>query len=107
MIEDKATGPALEAELMAEGVRAEVVRCRTGSLSKETRAALVTHLFSAGMVALPGRALGPISIDWVEEHVAEFADFPQGRNDDRVDTCTQFLRWAAETQGLVDRGAWG
>ena len=107
LIEDKATGPALEAELRAEGVRAEVVRCRTGSLSKETRAALVTHLFAAGMVALPGRALGPISIDWVEEHVAEFADFPQGRNDDRVDTATQFLRWAAETQGLVDRGTWG
>lgn len=103
LIEDKAVGPALEAEIRAEGRGVEIVRCRTGSLSKETRAALTTHLFRAGLVALPGKAWGPVEIGWVEPHLAEFADFPQGRNDDRVDTCTQFLRWAEETQGLLDR----
>ena len=106
LIEDKAVGPALEAELRAEGVRAEVVRSRTGSLSKTTRAALVTHLFAAGLVKLPASEVGRISVGWVDEHLTEFADFPQGRQDDRVDTCTQFLRWAAETQGLVDRQPW-
>lgn len=103
LIEDKAVGPALEAELRAEGRGVEIVTCRTGSLSKETRAALTTHLFRAGLVCLPGQEWGPVEVGWVEPHLAEFADFPQGRNDDRVDTATQFLRWAEETQGLLDR----
>jgi hypothetical protein len=103
LIEDKATGPALQATLEAEGVDAEIVRCKTGSLSKETRGALVEHLFAQGQVQVPFRAWGPVSLDWVEPHLQEWEDFPQGKNDDRVDTGVQFLRWASEHQGLIDQ----
>lgn len=105
LIENKVGGASLAADLEEELAEAgiEVVRVATGSLSKETRAALAAHLFDAGLVALPAGEWGPVGTGWVEEHLTEWADFPQGKNDDRVDTGVQFLRWAADHQGLVDR----
>ena len=53
----------------------------------------ITHLYAqsarieAGHVWLPERA------PWLEDLRAELASFPHGRQDDQVDSISQFLSW--------------
>ncbi|MCP4967380.1 MAG: phage terminase large subunit [bacterium] len=53
--------------------------------SKEARVAAITHYFSGGNIFVPDQ------VNWVGELIHEFAAFPAGRYDDRVDAISQAL----------------
>ena len=55
--------------------------------SKTERAGAVMAMIEAGRVLLPKEAL------WLDDFMAEVLAFPSGRNDDQVDSMTQFLNW--------------
>ncbi len=54
-------------------------------LDKETRAQQVALMIERGRVHLPPQA------DWIDMFIDEMAAFPHGRNDDMVDTASQFF----------------
>jgi predicted phage terminase large subunit-like protein len=55
---------------------------------KEFRFDEITPMIEAGDVFVPETA------DWIDLFVREVAQFPDGANDDQVDSMTQYLRWA-------------
>jgi predicted phage terminase large subunit-like protein len=56
--------------------------------SKEFRFDEITPIIEAGEVYLPEDA------PWVDLFVNEVGQFPEGSNDDQVDTLAQYLRWS-------------
>jgi predicted phage terminase large subunit-like protein len=93
LIEDTACGPALIADLQESGIR--VRKFNPGNTPKITRAHLVSDVLDDGLVWVPGRKLEDGTRDpetltvRAEAVVAECEVFPNGENDDYVDTCTQ------------------
>lgn len=85
LVEDKANGPAIIADLRAE-IPGLVAVEPDGS--KEARAAAVSPMCEAGNVHLPDPAIWPEVNEWLDE----ICTFPKGIHDDRVDTFTQALR---------------
>lgn len=55
--------------------------------SKEERLVCVTAQLEAGVCVLPTEAL------WLDDFRRELRAFPNGRNDDQVDSLTQFLEY--------------
>jgi len=95
LVEDKANGPAVVAQL----------RQTIGGFvtwdpkdSKEARAHAVSPFIEGGDVELPDASMAP----WVAGFVDEAASFPNGTHDDQVDACTQALH-----RLLLDTGAGG
>lgn len=84
LIEDKANGPAVISSL-ARRVAGIVPVEPDGS--KLARASAVAPFAESGNVWLPDPQLAP----WVMEFVEECAGFPNGANDDQVDTFSQAL----------------
>lgn len=82
LVEDKANGPAIIAELKAT-IAAIVPVTVKGS--KEARAHAVTGKIEAGNVYLP------VNAPWLGDYLGELAEFPNGANDDQVDATTQAL----------------
>lgn len=84
IVEDKANGPAVIAALRrtVPGIIPEEPQG-----SKLARAHAVSPLVEAGNVWIPEPELCP----WVAEFVEEHAAFPNGANDDMVDTTSQAL----------------
>ncbi len=84
LVENKANGPALIASLSKKivGIVPEEPRG-----SKQVRAAAASPLAEAGNVVIPDAALAPWVGDWVEE----LAGFPNGANDDQVDSAVQAI----------------
>lgn len=82
LIEDKANGPAIISMLRHEVVGVIPVE---PDGSKVARANAVTGIIEGGNVYLPRYAA--FTSEFIEEH----ASFPNGINDDLVDSCTQFL----------------
>lgn len=82
LIEDKANGPAIIAMLKHEIPGIIAIEPKG---SKVARANAVTGIIEGGNVYLPRYA------DFTAEFVEEHAAFPNGVNDDLVDSCTQFL----------------
>ena len=82
LIEDKANGPAIIAMLRHEMTGIVPVNPEG---SKLARANAVTGIIESGNVLLPRYA------DFTGEFIEEHAAFPNGVNDDLVDSCTQFL----------------
>lgn len=82
LIEDKANGPAIIAMLKHE---ISGIIPITPTESKIARANAVTGIVESGNVYLPRYS------DFTNEFVEEHASFPNGVNDDLVDSCTQFL----------------
>lgn len=82
LIEDKANGPAIIAMLRHE---ISGIVAITPTESKIARANAVTGIIESGNVYLPRYA--SFTSEFIEEHAA----FPNGINDDLVDSCTQFL----------------
>jgi hypothetical protein len=74
-----------------------------GGEAKALRVETASPYVTTGLCKLPGYALGHIKTDWVEPHLEEFRDWPQGSNDDRLDTWSQLCRWAATELGLRPR----
>ena len=56
---------------------------------KETRLLSVCHLIESGAISVPSDA------PWLAVFQREVTLFPNGKNDDQVDSLSQFLRWMA------------
>jgi predicted phage terminase large subunit-like protein len=114
LIEDKANGPAVIAQLQ-HTVAGIVPEEPQGS--KEARAYAVSPLIEAKNVYLPAQAIAP----WVDDFIEECAAFgPKAKHDDQVDAMTQALNrlflqpfsggdtWQPEEYDLYDsRGYYG
>jgi predicted phage terminase large subunit-like protein len=82
LIEDKANGSAVIDAIKKEVMGVIPVQPEGG---KESRAHAVSPQIEAGNVHLPKWA------PWVQDYVEEWANFPNGKNDDMVDSTTQAL----------------
>jgi len=82
LVEDKANGPAVIATLR-KTIPGIVPEEPQGS--KESRAHAISPFHQAGNLWIPDPSLAA----WVGGFVDEHADFPNGANDDQVDTTTQ------------------
>ena len=91
IVEDKASGQSLIQELV-RNTRIPVLPVKVDK-DKVARAYSATPLIEAGKVWLPEEA------EWLFDYIEELSAFPNGRNDDQVDSTTQalsFLRAPAE-----------
>jgi len=86
LIEAKATGITLQQELRRMSIPVTMYSPggRRAGTDKIARANSVAPMFEAGMVWAP-------KTDWAEELVEECAAFPNGDNDDMVDSTTQAM----------------
>ena len=84
LIEDKANGPAIISMLKRELHGIIPVNPEGG---KVVRAQAVSPLMEAGNVYIPDPSIAP----WVHDYIEEFAVFPNGKNDDQVDSTSQAL----------------
>lgn len=75
-----------------------VVAIQTKQQSKEFRFDGVTPMFASGQARIP---VG--NTDWSAEVESELFGFPSAKNDDYVDTVSQYLAWARE-RGSSRRG---
>ncbi len=84
LIEDTANGSAL-IDRAKRKKWFKVIPIIPDGRSKTAR--LVAHIntIKNGRIQLPGLA------KWRENYIAEFLEFPRGRNDDQVDATTQYL----------------
>lgn len=101
LIEDKANGPAIMADLRHD--LAGLIPVQTGANSKIARARSISGYVESGNVYLPEAGL-PASFDhdgeyWVKTFIDEHAAFPKGAHDDQVDTTSQALREMLERYG--------
>ncbi len=85
LVEDASSGIALNQELQ-RNTRIPVIPVLAKG-SKEVRAKAATPMIEAGRVFLPGSA------PWLHEYIEELAEFPNGANDDQVDSTTQALSY--------------
>lgn len=69
--------------------RVPVIPIATKQQSKAFRFDGVTPMFASGQVYLPEKG-----VDWIADVEAELYAFPNGRNDDYVDTVSQYLTYA-------------
>ena len=88
IIEDKGSGTQLLQQIRSER-RVDIPRpiAFTPQEDKLVRMAAQSTRIEAGQVFIPEE--GP----WLAEFRAEFAQFPNGRYDDQVDSVSQFLAW--------------
>jgi predicted phage terminase large subunit-like protein len=86
LIEAKATGVTLQQELRRVGIPVTMYTPggRRAGTDKISRANSVAPVFEAGMVWAPERL-------WADELIEECAAFPNGDNDDMVDSTTQAI----------------
>ena len=86
LIEAKATGVTLQQELRRLGIPVTMYTPggRRSGTDKVSRAHAIAPVFESGMVWAPETA-------WAEELIEECAAFPNGDNDDMVDSTTQAI----------------
>lgn len=87
IIEERASGQALIQELLAE-TEMPVIPFRDKNIDKVMRAHAVTGYFESGVVKIPTEKEKP----WVEKFKSELEFFPNGTNDDIVDSAVQGVR---------------
>jgi predicted phage terminase large subunit-like protein len=95
LVEDKANGPAVIAQLRQKVPGMVPINPKD---SKAARVAAVSPFIEAGNVHLPAAARAP----WILDFVEECAGFPTAAHDDQVDTMTQAI-----TRLLLDGSATG
>ncbi|MEH2393895.1 MAG: phage terminase large subunit [Nostoc sp.] len=88
LIEDKANGPAVISMLQREIPGLIAIEPLGGKL---VRAVAIAPFVEAGNVFLPD----PSIASWVGDYVGEFSTFPNGSNDDQVDSTSQAINWLA------------
>ena len=88
LIEDKGSGTGLLQELQASGFGKSRAIVPKGD--KGLRLGSVTPMIEEGRVFLPAVAV------WRDDYVYELCGFPGLRNDDQVDSTSQFLAWFRE-----------
>ena len=88
LIEDRASGQSLIQVLDVE-TRIPVIAIRPDA-NKVIRTSEISPIIEAGHVHLPENA------PWLIRYETQIAQFPLGREDDDVDSTTQFLRWVSK-----------
>ncbi|HAC57402.1 MAG TPA: terminase [Rhodobiaceae bacterium] len=88
LIEDAGSGVSLIQDLKRKHPFA-VIPC-TPKNDKATRLLSVSHLIEDGSVSIPQEA------SWLADFRYELSVFPNGKNDDQVDSFSQFLNWFME-----------
>lgn len=88
LIEEKASGEHLIQDLRHTGEVFAIAVQPQGD--KVVRASSIAAVIEGGRVLLPERAA------WLGEFEKEVLAFPHGRNDDQVDSMSQFLIWARD-----------
>lgn len=91
LIEDKANGSAIISDLSKTIPGIIPVEPRG---TKYSRAMPMSRQQAAGNLYLPHPALAK----WVETYISEFAAFPNGSNDDRVDSGSQAIDYLSDVQ---------
>lgn len=86
LVEDKGAGTQYIQVKKELGKGAPVIAMSTMNKSKEFRFDGVTPMFSTGRVLLPEKGN-----DWIADLEQELLVFPNGRNDDYVDSVSQYL----------------
>jgi predicted phage terminase large subunit-like protein len=92
VVEEAANGAAAIATLKREIAKPPIIAVKPRS-SKEVRLSAILPEFEAGNVFVPDPTVYAWARDWVEEMVI----FPNGENDDQVDTSTMALARYRET----------
>lgn len=87
LIEDKANGPAVIADV--KKTISGVIAINPGSNSKLSRAMPMSRQQEAGDIYLPHPAIAP----WVDDYINEFTSFPNGSHDDDVDSSDQAINY--------------
>ena len=87
LIEDKANGSAIIDRLKKGKVKRVIGVEPTGD--KLERAEAVAPLFKAGDIWLPHKSICP----WIDDFINELKVFPNGKNDDQVDSSTQAIEY--------------
>lgn len=90
LIEDKANGPAIIREI--SGLVPGIIPI-SSTESKFARAMPMSRQQQAGDIILPHPSLA----SWVEPFIDEYASFPNGANDDRVDSGDQGVNYLSGT----------
>jgi predicted phage terminase large subunit-like protein len=85
LIEDKASGTQLIQELVSESMYQ--IKQYEPTMEKIMRMNTVTSMIENGFVHLPEAA------PWLAEYLHELTVFPNGTNDDQVDSTSQGLHW--------------
>jgi len=91
LVENKANGAATIATLKREFPGIIAI---TPTKSKKDRLEAVAPLIESGCVYLPN----PVKESWVNSFMDEISMFPSGKNDDMVDTCSQYLDYSQRNQ---------
>jgi predicted phage terminase large subunit-like protein len=100
LVEDKANGPAIIAQLQSSVPGLIPI---TPKDSKYARASSVSPFVESGNVHLPDPAMAP----WIDEFVVEHSAFPNASHDDQVDSTTQALhRMLGGQNGPEQAKAW-
>jgi predicted phage terminase large subunit-like protein len=91
LIESKASGLSVAQEIQRLNKTANwgVQLVNPGNADKVARAYAVQPIFSGGFVYAPDKT-------WAEEVIAQAEQFPRGKHDDLVDSCTQALKYLRE-----------
>lgn len=93
LIEDKANGPAVISMLRRKVSGLIPINPQGG---KVVRAQAISPDVEAGNVYIPHSSIAP----WINDYVEEFASFPNGMNDDQVDSTSQALNRLSRTETL-------
>jgi len=86
LVEAKANG-----EAVIDSIKKEIKKVIpiNPTASKEERAEVIAPNFEAGNVFLPSPTIAP----WIDDYVNELKVFPNGKNDDQVDSTTQAIEY--------------
>jgi predicted phage terminase large subunit-like protein len=87
LIEDKSSGQALLQDLKAQNYTMPLVPIKV-TRDKFTRFASISPLFEYNRIFLDKEAI------WCSEYEKEILTFPNGTNDDQVDSTSQYLNYA-------------
>jgi predicted phage terminase large subunit-like protein len=97
IIEDKANGSALVAELKKELPRV-IAFDPTPYGNKQVRAELAADRYQGGSILHPA-----MKMDWVESLEAELCTFPYAKRDDQVDAVSQCVLFVDQKRTGLDR----
>lgn len=97
IVENKANGITVGQEIrrLNKNSTWDVELVDPKNLDKVARAYAVVPIFSSGTVFAPDK-------EWSEKVITQCEQFPRGKHDDLVDTCTQALKWFRE-RGMLER----
>ena len=97
IVEEKGNGSAIISSVQAI-IPGIIAFNPTKGKEERAKAVSVTPQIEAGNVFLPDPTFAP----WVSDYIEEWQVFPNGANDDQVDTSSQALMRLKDTNGLLE-----